>query len=147
MRRIQKRSPGRMTIDNRATVCSIFTGAGGLDVGLELAGFRTIAAVECDEDCVSTLRGNQAATIFRGPGSRRPRKGSVRHRLPMVGSPTPDRHVGEPKFWDRGSPSRNRRPRRNSACGLAIRPPGLFATPGRVSPPNSIFPLDDPAYS
>src|SRR5947208_751784 len=32
--------------DSRLTVLSAFTGAGGLDVGLELAGFRTIACIE-----------------------------------------------------------------------------------------------------
>jgi DNA (cytosine-5)-methyltransferase 1 len=50
-------------VDKRPTVCSVFTGAGGLDIGLEMAGFRTVTAVECDEDCISTLRINQAARI------------------------------------------------------------------------------------
>lgn len=45
----------------RPTVCSLFTGAGGLDVGLERAGFHTAVAVDSDADCISTLRANQTA--------------------------------------------------------------------------------------
>ena len=42
---------------------SVFTGAGGLDIGLEQAGFRTVAAVDDDADCFDTLSNNQAARI------------------------------------------------------------------------------------
>lgn len=45
----------------RPTVVSLFTGAGGLDIGLEQAGFEVLSAVEWDDDCVATLRCNQAA--------------------------------------------------------------------------------------
>lgn len=38
---------------------SLNTGAGGLDLGLESAGFETRVAVEMDKDCVETLRSNR----------------------------------------------------------------------------------------
>jgi site-specific DNA-cytosine methylase len=45
---------------SKPTLVSLFTGGGGLDIGLEQAGFRTLAAVECDPDCVETLKLNQS---------------------------------------------------------------------------------------
>lgn len=49
----------------KPTVISLFTGAGGLDIGLELAGFRTLVCVENDLDCVATLKYNRPEwTIF-----------------------------------------------------------------------------------
>lgn len=40
---------------------SLFSGAGGLDLGVEAAGFRVAAAVECDRDAALTMEKNFAA--------------------------------------------------------------------------------------
>ncbi|MEW6219951.1 MAG: DNA cytosine methyltransferase [Thermodesulfobacteriota bacterium] len=41
------------------SVISLFTGAGGLDLGFEAAGFDVAVAVEMDQDCVATLAHNR----------------------------------------------------------------------------------------
>jgi DNA (cytosine-5)-methyltransferase 1 len=45
---------------------SVFSGAGGLDIGMERSGFRTVALCELDPNFAETLRANQGAQ--RGDG-------------------------------------------------------------------------------
>ncbi len=52
----------------RFTVVSLFTGGGGLDLGLEQAGFQTVSAVDSDADCVASLRRNQRRRLLVGNG-------------------------------------------------------------------------------
>ena len=45
-------------ISNKLKVISIFSGAGGLDVGFKLAGYEIALCVENDEACADTLKSN-----------------------------------------------------------------------------------------
>lgn len=43
----------------RPSVLSVFTGAGGLDLGLEAAGYETVCSIELDSTCRRTLKRNR----------------------------------------------------------------------------------------
>jgi len=45
------------------TLISLFSGAGGLDIGLEQAGFETVTATDFDDNCIRTLLVNQQRRI------------------------------------------------------------------------------------
>ena len=53
-----------MPADRTFTALSLYTGAGGLDLGFEAAGFECRAAVEIDLDCVATLRANRPWSVI-----------------------------------------------------------------------------------
>jgi len=48
-------------------IVSLFTGAGGLDLGLTLAGHDVIWANDFDKDCIETYKHNIGAEIVLGP--------------------------------------------------------------------------------
>lgn len=60
---VKKSRKGRGQDLPAPTLVSLFTGAGGLDIGLERGGFRTLFASDFDKDCVSTLKANQFRAI------------------------------------------------------------------------------------
>ena len=49
---------------SRRSVISLYTGAGGLDLGFEAAGFEVACAVEMDGEAVETLRRNRDWTVI-----------------------------------------------------------------------------------
>jgi len=62
-------------------VISLFSGAGGLDIGLEESGFTTALCVEYDEDCRETLRYNRPDwKLFEKNNIIK--NGSVKYRVP-----------------------------------------------------------------
>ena len=49
---------------NKRSVISLYTGAGGLDLGFEAAGFEVACAVEMDGEAVETLCRNRDWTVI-----------------------------------------------------------------------------------
>ena len=88
---------------------SLFSGAGGLDLGVERVGYRVAAAVEPNDDAADTMEKNfpgLASPVIRGrhprrPDSRdRPGGGSAGSRAPrpLVGGP-PCTPFSKSGFW------------------------------------------------
>ncbi|WP_396033718.1 DNA cytosine methyltransferase [Candidatus Cyanaurora vandensis] len=54
-------------IEPKMNALSLFSGAGGIDIGIQSAGFEVLACIETDPHCCETLR---AATIRQGRNTR-----------------------------------------------------------------------------
>jgi len=102
-------------------VASLFTGLGGLDLGLEAAGFETAIAVEADPVCRDTIRRNrpwpvaehdQAYEIERiAPRRLRRLAGMRRGELAMVVGGPPCQPFSKSGYWVRGESGRMADPR------------------------------------
>jgi DNA (cytosine-5)-methyltransferase 1 len=58
------------THQHKFKAISLFTGAGGLDMGLERAGFEVVSTLEIDNICCETLSLNQAKKLLIDTGPR-----------------------------------------------------------------------------
>jgi DNA (cytosine-5)-methyltransferase 1 len=96
---------------------SLFTGAGGLDLGFEAAGFDTSVAVEMDANCIHTLRANRywpvidqditglATSAILDCGNLAPGEADV-----LIGGP-PCQPFSKSGYWARGDARRLDDPR------------------------------------
>lgn len=111
-----KRS-GKAAAQVRHSLVSLFSGAGGLDLGLEAAGFETRVCVEMDKDCIRTLENNRPwpiiprdiATVSTAEllerGELRPRE------VDLVAGGPPCQPFSKSAYWSKGDTLRLADPR------------------------------------
>ncbi len=100
-------------------VLSLFTGAGGLDLGLEAAGFRNSGCVEFDDDSKETLRRNRPEWKLAEPGdifAHRPNElldmfGLAQGDISVVSGGPPCQPWSKSSYWFNGGPMRLEDPR------------------------------------
>ena len=101
---------------------SLFTGAGGLDIGLERAGFEIAGCVEADADCQATLQSNRPRWRLLQPGdihAHRPGDilsafGLARAEATLLAGGPPCQPFSKSGQWLHGSARRMRDPRANT---------------------------------
>jgi DNA (cytosine-5)-methyltransferase 1 len=100
-------------------VLSLFSGSGGLDVGLEAARFRVALCVEIDEDCLQTMSLNRPRWKLAVPGdihSLSPqeimRQASLRpYELSLLAGGPPCQPFSKSGYWAKGDSMRLEDPR------------------------------------
>lgn len=108
----------------KPTVISLFTGAGGLDLGFHAAGLATAVAVEMDDRCCATLEANKRRgyewEVIKAPIEAVSSKAllSAAKLLPgqadaLIGGP-PCQPFSKSGYWSRGDSGRLRDPRANT---------------------------------
>lgn len=98
---------------------SLFTGAGGLDIGLEAAGFRPVLCIEVDADSRATLKQNRPAWRLADPGDIHAlepdeilRQAGIKPReLRLLAGGPPCQPFSKSAYWANGSGSRMQDPR------------------------------------
>jgi DNA (cytosine-5)-methyltransferase 1 len=101
------------------SVLSLFTGAGGLDLGLEIAGFEPVLCVEVDEDSRSTLKKNRPGWRLADPGDIHAlepdeilRQAGIKPReLKLLTGGPPCQPFSKSAYWANGNGSRLQDPR------------------------------------
>lgn len=119
MRRTQKGKKIGSSHLATPTVLSLYTGAGGLDLGLEAAGFRHLICVESDPDARETLRLNRPNWKLAIPGdihrlstSALLRQAGVRRReLALLAGGPPCQPFSKAGYWASGDSRRLNDPR------------------------------------
>lgn len=103
----------------KKTVISLFTGAGGLDIGLETAGFEHLLCVESDADARATLKHNRPKWRLAEPGDIHRieprallRQAGIRQRqLTLLAGGPPCQPFSKSAYWANGNGTRLRDPR------------------------------------
>ena len=70
-------------MQKKYTAIDLFSGCGGLTLGLKLAGFDVLAAVENDELAVNTYKANHPEVLVCPDDIRKVRAASLRKRLKL----------------------------------------------------------------
>ena len=107
------------------TVLSLFSGAGGLDLGLEEAGFEPVLCVEIDEDSRATLKRNRPEWRLADPGDIQAlepdeilRQAGLKPReLRLLAGGPPCQPFSKSAYWANGNGLRLHDPRASTLCG------------------------------
>jgi DNA (cytosine-5)-methyltransferase 1 len=107
--------------DEKLGVLSVFTGAGGLDLGLEAAGFETRLCVENDPDALKTLAANRpqwkiadpcnAVHFAANPLSVMRKAGIAKKDIFLLAGGPPCQPFSKASYWTRNGPARMGDPR------------------------------------
>lgn len=100
------------------TVISLYSGAGGLDFGLEAAGFEFGSGIEVERDCVATLKQSRphwrviSRSIFEVPTRELLESAESKAReIDLVAGGPPCQPFSKASYWARGDALRLRDPR------------------------------------
>jgi DNA (cytosine-5)-methyltransferase 1 len=125
------RGVGNVASNTKLGVLSLFTGAGGLDLGLEAAGFNTLLCVENDPDALGTLAANRPAWTIAKPNdaikfaadpiSAMRAAGIKRSDIALLAGGPPCQPFSKAGNWTKQGPRRMRDPRASSTIRAYLR--------------------------